>query len=125
MFKKIINTGVLALVIFMAACGKEKTVDIPAGVLNKEAFTQVLVDFALAESAANTNIKNIPVLKIDSSYAFDPLKENKVSKAQYDSTIAFYSAHAELYKEVYENVLTELSSIQTRRDSLKTHPASK
>jgi len=113
------------LLFFAAACSKEKTVQVPNGILSKEAFAKVLVDFALAESAANTNVKNVPVMKIDSSYAFNPLKENKVSKATYDSTIAFYSEHIQLYKEVYELVLTELGAMQTHRDSLKTHPAAK
>jgi hypothetical protein len=121
MFKKIINTAVLVSAICVAGCSNDKAVAIPAGVLSKEAFTKVLVDFALAESAANMNIKSAPVFKIDSVYAFDPLKENKVTKVQYDSTLAFYTRHTDLYQDVYQNVLTELSNMQTRRDSLKTH----
>lgn len=125
MFKKIINIALLACAPWLVACNKEKEVEIPANVLSSEKFTQVLVDFAMAEAAANMNIKNVPVIKIDSTYAFNPLKENNITKSQYDTTLAFYSAHTDLYKKIYEDVLTELSKIQTRRDSLKALPASK
>ena len=100
MSKKIINTLLLASLLWLIACGKETSVEIPGNVLDKEKFTKVLVDFALAEAAANMNIKGSETLKIDSVYAFDPLKENNVSKAQYDTTLAFYSNHTELYNQV-------------------------
>ena len=64
------------------------------------------------------NIKNVPVNKLDTTYAFDPLEENNVRKSLYDSTIQFYAQHPELYKKIYENVLTLLSEMQARRDSL-------
>lgn len=117
--RKIINILLLAFVTLLAACHKEKEVNIPDGILDKPQFAKLLADLALAESAANMNIKNVAVYRIDSTYAFNPLKENNVSQAQYDSTIAFYSAHTELYKEVYEEALNLLNELQTRRDSLK------
>jgi len=122
LFKKIINTVLLACALWLAACGKEKKVEIPANVLSKEKFTKVLVDYALAEASANMNIKDSELRKVDSVYAFNPLKENKVSKAQYDTTLAFYANHTDLYKQIYEDVLTELSKLQTNRDSLKAVP---
>jgi hypothetical protein len=109
------------------SCGKnaEKEVEIPAGILSQEQFTKVLADFALAESAANMNIKNVVVQKTDSVYAFDPLLENNVRKSQYDSSVLFYTARPELYKKVYEQVLEMLSELQAKRngtsvDSLST-----
>lgn len=91
---------------------------IPANVLSEKEFAKVLTDFALAESAANLNVKNVPNQRLDTVYAFDPLKDNHLSKARYDSTVLFYAAHTDLYKKVYENVLTNLSNLQTQRDSI-------
>jgi hypothetical protein len=106
--------------------GSEEDIDVPTGVLNEETFTKVLVDFSLAESASNLNVKNVSGEKMDSTYAFDPLKENKISKAEYDSAISFYSKHPALYKKVYENVLTTLSKLQIKKDtSVKVDPALK
>ena len=105
--------------------GKNEHSEIPTMVLNEEKFTQLLVDFALAESASNLNIKNVSAQKMDSVYAFNPLTENKVTKATYDSTISFYSKHPALYKKIYENVLTKLSKMQVKKDSVRVNIPSK
>lgn len=95
---------------------REKAVKVPEGILSEEVFTEVLKDMALAESAATMNIKNVSANKIDSVYAFDPLKENNITKAQFDSAVAFYVNYPELYKKIYENLLVALREMETRRD---------
>lgn len=108
--------------LLLVACSKneEKEVEIPAGIMSEDSFAKVLTDFALAESAANLNVKNVVGQKIDSTYAFDPLKENKISQGKYDSTVSFYVSQPKLYKKVYENVLVRLSEMQANRnDTLK------
>lgn len=116
---------ILAIVIFILhSCGeKENSVVIPENILSKEKYTDLLLSLALAESAANLNVKNVKIEKLDSAYAFNPLKENKVSRAQYDSTASFYSEHPDLYKEVYDEVLKRLSEMESKRkviiDSVK------
>lgn len=104
---------------------REETVEIPPGILSEEAFTRVLRDLSLAESAANMNIKNVNVHKMDSVYAFDPLRENNITKMQFDSAVAFYVHHPELYKRVYENVLVALREMETRRNPAKKDSALK
>jgi hypothetical protein len=98
---------------------------VPSTILSEEKFTKIIVDFALAESTGNINVKNVASDKMDSVYAFNPLIENNVTKGQYDSAIAFYSKHPNLYKKIYENVLAELSKMQIKKDSLTVDPASK
>ncbi len=107
------------LILFFA-CGKkqEKEVKIPEGIVSEETFTRVLTDFALAESAANMNIKNTDLQKLDSIYAFDPLRDNGITRSQYDSAIFFYVRHPEVYKRIYENVLVALSEMQAKRNPL-------
>ena len=114
------NTWIPVLMLFFS-CGtrQEEEVEIPANILSEETFTKVLVDFALAESAYNLNIKNVPVQRFDTVYAFNPLLENHISKTKYDSTILFYSHNPKLYKKIYENVLAALSEVKTKRDTLR------
>ena len=115
----------LSLLFF--SCGKEtvKEAVIPEGILSEELFCKVLTDFALAESAANLNIKGVSPLKTDSVYAFDPLLENNVRKSQYDSTIQFYTKEPELYKKVYEKVLVRLSELSADRSKINSDSLSK
>ena len=109
------------------ACNnEEKEIIIPNNILSKEQYKKVLIDFALAESASNLNIKNATGMKIDSIYAFNPLKENNVSKQKYDSTLMFYSKNPKLFKEIHDEILLTLSGMQDARknsgikkDSLK------
>ena len=117
-FKKIINNTVLVcfLALPMYRCAdNEQEVVIPVNIISKDTFVNVLADFALAESAANMNILGVPVQKIDSIYAFDPLKENHVRQGQYDSTLEFYTQHPDLYKKVYEEVMIRLTELQTAK----------
>jgi len=109
-----------AFALLLLACTENYNAppEIPNTILPAATFEKILADFALAESASNMNIKNVPVNKLDTTYAFDPLEENNVRKSLYDSTIQFYAQHPELYKKIYENVLTLLSEMQARRDSL-------
>ncbi len=109
----------MALSVMISCAKSDEEESIPANILNEEKFTKLIVDFALAESVSNINVKSLPADKMDSLYNFDPLVDNNVSKSQYDSTITFYSKHPELYKKVYENVLAELSKMQVKKDSIK------
>ncbi|MBL7912663.1 MAG: DUF4296 domain-containing protein [Bacteroidia bacterium] len=117
--KKIILLPLTLFFVFACGQSEEDKNTIPDNILNEETFTKVLLDFALAESASNINVKNVPSERLDSTYAFDPLVENKVTRAQYDSAIVFYSKHPGLYKKVYENVLTSLSKMQVKKDTAK------
>lgn len=110
----------LATIITLFSCGDgENEVEIPPGILNKEQFSKVLADLALAESAANLNIKNVKVEKTDSTYAFNPFEENHITQAQYDTSALFYSKHPDLYKEAYEEAMRLLSEMQVRRNEIK------
>lgn len=116
----------LAAIVF-SSCGSvdDSNITIPDSILSEEKFTKLIVDFSLAESASNLNVKNFPAEKMDSAYAFHPLEENKISKAQYDSAVSFYSKHPAVYKKIYENVLATLSKMQHKNDSIKVDPISK
>jgi Domain of unknown function (DUF4296) len=114
-------TCVALLVFLLSFCTtkENKEVEVPKEILSKEVFTKLLTDYALAESAANMNIKNAPLQRLDSIYAFNPLMEHNIRKSQYDSAIAFYSSRPDLYKKIYEEVLVALSELQTKRSPVK------
>ena len=88
---------------------------IPDYALNKEEFSELLVDFTLAESAANINVLNVAGLKGDTVYAFNPLLDHNISKEKFDTTLYYYSHHPEQFKEVYALVLEKLNRLQTSR----------
>lgn len=114
--KKFMNIGLLtAAFFFMLGCENTSPSIKPTNILNEETFTNVLVDFCLAESAANTNIKSVAAAQFDSAYAFNPLIERGIRKGQYDSTLLYYSVNTDLYKKVYDDVLAKLIELHARR----------
>lgn len=113
--------ALLLLATFLPLACKENTDDMEdreSNILKEEEFTDLLVSFALAESASGMNVLSVPQYRMDTVYAFNPLAEHKVRKTQYDSTLAFYVRHPKAYKRVYENVLTKINDMQTRKDSV-------
>ncbi len=105
---------ILVIVGVLVSCKppQEEDEKLPANILTEEQFVEALTDAYLCEGASGINIKNVQGDKFDSAYAFNPLKDNGIAKAQFDSTIAYYSNHPKKFKLVYEKVLDKLSQIQ-------------
>jgi hypothetical protein len=114
---RLFNILLLTVFFLMTACKAEKDKEAPrpATVLDEEALAELMTDFAMAESAANLNAKGVDINRLDSVYAFNPLKERGLRKSQYDSTISWYIAHPTQYKKVYERVIEKLSELEAKR----------
>jgi len=109
----------IILLLFNSSCSfNTKSENKPPNIIGEEEFTKLLTNFLIAESATNLNIKLADITKFDSVYAFNPLKQNNISKSKYDSTLIYYEQHPDLYKLIYENALQELSNLQTKRRAL-------
>lgn len=119
--RKFINTVLLAAATAFAwRCGTapEDRIIVPANIIPRDKMALILVDFALAESATALNIKNAPINRLDTVYAFNPLADHGIRRSQYDSSINFYSSHPELYKPIYDTVLAKLSALQVAREKI-------
>jgi hypothetical protein len=112
---KRISKIIIPVVFFLSCSGEKKEEVIPDFVLDKEKFSDLIVDFSLAESAASINIVGSPVQRVDTVYAFNPLLDNNVKRATFDTTLYFYSHHPKLFKEVYLLALEKLSKLQASR----------
>ena len=86
----------------------------PSSVLSEEQMIIILTDAYLAEGASGINVKSIPGEKFDSTYLFNPLKDNNIDKIQFDSSLAYYTRHPKKLKIIYDKVLDKLSVIQAK-----------
>ena len=93
------------------SCGESgKTVTVPADVLPKEKMALVITDIHIAEAEASLKpYQDTTSEKLNFQALFE---KNKITKEQYEKSMAFYIDHPELLNEVYENVLNELSGMQ-------------
>ena len=113
------------IILFACKSGGEEGLAIPKNVLSEEKYIKLLVDLSLAESAGNINIKAHTGRKFDSVYAFNPLQENNISKADYDSSVIFYSKRPKLYKKIFDEVLVTLSKMEAARKAVKSEAITK
>ncbi len=104
------RTILLALVILFIACEPpDEYKHLKPYILSEEKFMDVFVDYTLIESTINLNIKGANDQNFDSLYNFNVFKKHNVSKAQYDSTLKYYSAKPEEFKEIMERVLERMN----------------
>jgi hypothetical protein len=114
MYTNLIKLFIVSFFLFSCEPKHEEDEIVPSTILNEEQLTTVLTDFYLAESASGTNIKNVTGEKFDSAYLFNPLRDNHIEKAKFDSTISYYSKHPKKLKNIYDKVLEKLSIAQVK-----------
>ena len=112
-YRKFCSLIAIYFSLFLFSCGSpaKKQVVIPSDVLPKEKMAAVVADIHIAE--AETSMKPLPDSTSRGKLSFQKIfDKNQITKAQYDTSMAFYIDHPELLNEVYEIVLNELSKMQ-------------
>ena len=101
-------------VLFFSSCKPTSEEDevVPETVLSEDQLVKVLTDAYLAEGASGINVKNVPGEKFDSAYVFNPISDNRIDKAVFDSSMAYYTRHPKKLKLIYDKILDRLSVIQ-------------
>jgi len=114
MHTNLIKLFIVSVLFFSCKPTKEEDVVVPETILSEEQLVNVLTDAYLAEGASGINVKNATGEKFDSTYIFNPLKDNHIEKAQFDSSMVFYSKHPKKLKIIYDKVLDRLSAAQAK-----------
>jgi hypothetical protein len=99
------------LLIIILSCTKPE-VKIPEGVLKKEKMVPVLADIHIAQAVAVMNAASDTTRYSMNDLMNYIFKIHKITKAEYDSSIAFYTLHPEIMSQIYDSVITELSKKQ-------------
>ena len=103
-------------VLFFSSCKptSEENEVVPETVLSEDQLVKVLTDAYLAEGASGINVKNVPGEKFDSAYVFNPISDNRIDKAVFDSSMAYYTRHPKKLKLIYDKILDRLSVMQAK-----------
>ncbi len=111
------NAAVLFSGMFLLlACESESIEQASSNLIERDKFIEIMKDYALVESMLNSNTANANGPAFDSIYNFDVLKENEVTKSQYDSTLVYYTAHPDEFKELMDEVLEKLNIEMAKRN---------
>lgn len=112
MCKILIKLFIVSILLFSCKPKQEEDEVIPETVLTEEQLVNLLTDAYLAEGASGINVKSVTGEKFDSTYLFNPLKDNHIKKSKFDSSMAYYTRHPKKLKILYDKVLDKLSVAQ-------------
>ena len=107
----LINLVLASFLFFACHPTQQEHESVPTTVLNEDQMVTLLTDAYLVEAASGINIKNVSGDKFDSMYCFNPIKDKKVSKALFDSSMSYYSSHPKKLKKIHDRILDALSAI--------------
>ena len=104
-----------ALLGFFACTGGEDKVKIPSDIIIPDSMVGIFVDFQLAEAAIQLKQQQRKDPSMYTGYYYSMiLKKHKINRRSFDKNLLFYSNHPKLLREIYDKVLNELSTKQSR-----------
>ena len=108
----------LAIPLMLAACSNE--VATPEGVLDRERFTDVLLEATLLEARMNRELVTEQRTAVPMHWYYTELfATKKITQQEFERSFDHYAAHPELMAAIQEDVLTELSR---RKDEALQRP---
>jgi hypothetical protein len=127
---KVRSLLIICLLLLIGACRKGDVMNqMPSDVLTREQMIPLLVDIHLTEASLKLNQSNIKPGEIKSYYssAYSPVfKKHKTSPKQFEQSIQWYTKHIDQLDEIYTEVITRLSKLETQLKSKpKVIPAKK
>ena len=97
---------------FIISSCLEKEINIPENVLKQNEMSSILTDIHIAQSAVNNKIVTDSMNYTFNDYLNYILKQRKIKKEDFLSSLKFYSEHPDILQEVYDSVLTSLSRME-------------
>ena len=114
----------ICFLMLLGSCRRDDVMSrIPSNVLTRNQMIPLLVDIHLTEATLKLNQANIKPneTKLYYSNIYSPVfKKNKTTPEQFDRSIQWYSKHIDKLDDIYTEVITRLSKLETQ---LKARPA--
>lgn len=103
----------LFLFVLFVSCS-EPTQEQPDYLLAEEKMIDVMVDMHLVETAQNLKLMGVDSTNRRYQQYFNAIFEShEVSKADFDSSLHYYSTKTDKMNEIYDNVLEELHELES------------
>ena len=97
---------------FIISSCMEKEISIPENILKQKEMSSLLTDIHIAQSAINNKIVIDSVNYTFNDYLNYILKQHKIKKKDFLSSLKFYSEHPDILQEVYDSVLISISRME-------------
>jgi hypothetical protein len=108
----------VVLLIFFQAC-KEKPETLPPEILSKEELVPLLSDLMIAQASLIIFEYTDTVSYTLMDYQKVILEKKNISPLRFENSMKYYAEKPETLKEIYDEVITELSKRQSELEKVK------
>ena len=103
---------VAAFILLTFSC-KQKSVETPGHILEKEELVNVQVDLYMVEAAHNMNVLKPDSADSEYKVLFETvLKKHNITREDYESSLRYYAIDNESLNEIYDSVLVKLTHLE-------------
>src|ERR1035437_454856 len=106
----------VACTLLLSSCGR------PKGVLNERQMAYVLTEMHKTDAAMGERGITYGRYKEKAPYYKYIFKKYDISQAQFDSSLVWYTKNPRIFDNIYEKVLTNLTTLQKEVKNGKYHP---
>lgn len=101
--------------IFLVSCGSsDKEIKVPRHLIQPDEMVSILVDFHLCEAAlVEDQTKGRDMNLFTNHYYNTILQKHNISRKKMLTSLQFYTANMKLLQKVYEEVVTELNTMES------------
>jgi len=108
---------IIGFILLLSACDGT-----PSGVLSQKHMTEVLIDMHKTDAYLAQKGLNYQKFSLKAPYYNYILKKHGISKAEFDSSLVWYTKNPRQFEEVYDNVIIKLTAFQKEIKKGKYHP---
>lgn len=112
---------VLFVLLYVISCGKKKKeFVVPDGIIKKEEMVKILADIHITEATINLrNVSATNTVSLNASLYKNVFVKHSIAKEEFEKSYTYYSGNTELFNDVYDNVITELTKMQAEEEKKK------
>ncbi len=108
------KTAVILLVIFLFSCNNNEN-KLPDYVISHDDMVNIIIDIHLTDGLFTNNKVRRKLAKKDSLNYYNAILNNYgYTRADFDTSVHFYSKNIDEYDKIYEEVLNNLSEMETK-----------
>ncbi len=104
--------------LFLISCQGEKKETKPAYVIDQDKMVSIMVDMHIVETASNLKVFNPDSAQQMYQNDFASIYlTHEVTKAKFDSSLAYYATQTDEMNVIYDRILEELSQLESEVNS--------
>jgi hypothetical protein len=107
------NKLILGAFVFLIFSCKQKGIETPGHILEKEELVTVQVDLYMVEAAHNMNVLKPDSADTEYKVLFETvLKKHNITREDYESSLRYYAIDNESLNDIYDSVLVKLTKLE-------------